>query len=112
MYYAPSKRIEIGRRVFAHELTKKEAAAEYDVTEQSICQYVRECLKSAGIDAVPKEGGALSGAPDCSSMTKEELVREIMRKGIEAARAKKGYAVKGGGGKSKEFVSIKDASAK
>ena len=112
MHCTPSKRIEIGRRVFAHELTKQEAAAEYGVTEQSIYQYVREYLKSAGIGAVPKEGEALSEAPDYSSMAKDELIKEIMRKDIEVARAKKGYAVKGGGGKSKEFVSIKDASTK
>lgn len=62
--------MDIGRRVFAHEPTKKEATtAEYDVTEQSIYQYVREYLKSAGIDAVPKEGEALSEVPDHSSMT-------------------------------------------
>ena len=54
MFCTPSERIEIGRRVFAHELTNKEAAAEYGVAEQSIYQYVREYLKSAGIDAVPK----------------------------------------------------------
>ncbi len=54
MYHTPSERMEIGRRVFAHKLTKKEAAAEHDITEQSIYRYVRECLKSAGIDDVPK----------------------------------------------------------
>ena len=53
-YCAPSKRMEIGRRVFARELTEKEAAAEYGVAEQSIYQCVRECLKSAGIDGVQK----------------------------------------------------------
>ena len=37
-----------------HFLKVTEAAAEYDVTEQSIYQYVREYLKSADIDAVPK----------------------------------------------------------
>ena len=49
MFCTPSERIEIGRRVFAHELANKEAAAEYGVAEQSIYQYVREYLKSAGL---------------------------------------------------------------
>lgn len=44
-------------------------------------------------------------------MTKEELINELMLKDIEVARAKKGYAVKGGG-KAKEFISIKDASSR
>jgi len=37
MFCTPSERIEIGRRVFAHELTNKEAAAEYGVAEQYSC---------------------------------------------------------------------------
>ena len=44
-------------------------------------------------------------------MTKEELIRELMRKDIEVARAKKGYAAKGGG-KTKEFITISNVSSK
>ena len=61
MFCTPSERIEIGRRVFAHELTNKEAAAEYGVAEQSIYQYVREYLKSAGIDAVLEDAVEMAG---------------------------------------------------
>ena len=44
-------------------------------------------------------------------MTKEELIKEIMKKDIEVARAKKGYTVKGGG-KTKEFITINNANSK
>ena len=44
-------------------------------------------------------------------MSKEQLIAELMRKDIEASRAKKGYSVKGGG-KAKEFIAISDSNAK
>ena len=36
MFYTPSERVSIGRRVFAHEITKEAAAKEYSVSVQSI----------------------------------------------------------------------------
>ena len=44
-------------------------------------------------------------------MSKEELIKEIMKKDIEVARAKKGYSVKGGG-KGKEYNILSNASSK
>lgn len=49
MFYTPSERVGIGRRVFAHEITKEAAAREYSVSIQSIVNYVKENMKSAGI---------------------------------------------------------------
>ena len=54
MFYAPSERASIGRRVFAHEITKEDAAKEYSVSMQSIINYVKEYMKSAGIKAIPE----------------------------------------------------------
>ena len=51
MFCAPSERAGIGKRVFAHEITKEEAAREYSVSIQSIVNYVKEYMKSAGIKA-------------------------------------------------------------
>jgi hypothetical protein len=112
MFHTPNERVSIGRRVFAHEITKEEAAREYSVSIQSIVNYVKEYMKSAGIEAIPEADAPLSGgSPNYSEMTKDQLIAEIMRKDIEVARAKKGYAVKGGG-RTKEFISIKDSSTK
>ena len=112
MFYTPNERVGIGRRVFAHEITKEEAAREYSVSIQSIVNYVKEYMKSAGIKPIPEADAPLSGgSPNYSEMTKDQLIAEIMRKDIEVARAKKGYAVKGGG-RTKEFVSIKGSGTK
>jgi transposase-like protein len=105
------EKLDIGRRVYAHELTAKEAAEQNDVTVQTIYLYVREYQKSIGVDPLPKGVKRVEPSKDYGSMTKEELINELMLKDIEVARAKKGYAVKGGG-KEKEFVSIRDASSK
>ena len=45
------------------------------------------------------------------SMTKDELIRELVKARINEARLKKGYEVKGVGA-NKEFVIIKDVSLK
>ena len=112
MFYTPSERVSIGRRVFAHEITKEAAAKEYSVSIQSIINYVKEYMKSAGIKVIPEADAPLAGdSPNYSEMTKDQLIAEIMRKDIEVARAKKGYAVKGGG-RTKEFISIKGSSTK
>lgn len=113
MYYTTNEKIDIGRRVFKHIITKSEAAKEYEVTESQIVTFVKDYLKSEGIAIIPKIEDALeTSTKDYSEMTKEELITEVMRKDIEVARAKKGYLVKGGGGKEKEFNILKDANMK
>jgi hypothetical protein len=44
-------------------------------------------------------------------MSKEQLMKELMKRDIEIARSKKGYAAEGSG-TEKEFVSIKGLSTK
>ena len=48
MYYMPKERLKIGRRVFAHALTKEEAAKEYDFTIPHIvnCPKANNCLQN------------------------------------------------------------------
>ena len=102
MYSTKEERIAIGK-----------ASRRYGVTTTSISNYCREYLKSIGLDPVPNPSDPIvkDGAPDYLAMTKEELIRELMRKDIEVARAKKGYAAKGGG-KTKEFITISNVSSK
>ncbi len=103
------EKLNIGRRVYEHELTVKDASEAFGTSQQTIYLYVREYLKSIGVDPLPKGAKRPEPSADYRSMSKEELINELMLKDIEVARAKKGYAVKGGG-KAKEFISIKDAS--
>lgn len=112
MYYMPKDRLDIGRKVFTHELTKEAAAREYSVSVQTIINYVKEYMKENHIPVIPEDADTLGiQTPNYSEMTKDQLINELMKKDIEVARAKKGYTVRGGG-KTKEFSSIKDANTK
>lgn len=112
MYYTPKARIDIGRKVFTHELSKEDAARKYEVSVQSIINYVKDYMKENHIPVVPEATDTIGiQTPNYSEMTKDQLINELMKKDIEVARAKKGYTVKGGG-KTKEFSSIKDANTK
>lgn len=48
---------------------------------------------------------------DLETLTKEELIDEIIKARVEAERAKKGYTVKGGGSE-KEFTNLKNPNLK
>ena len=112
VHYMPKEREDIGKRIFTHEITKKEAAEEYGVSEQPIVNYVREYMKANKIPVVPDAGDAICiDMPDYAQMTKEQLISVIMKKDIEVARAKKDTRRKKGG-KDKEFASISDANTK
>lgn len=112
MFYTTLQRIDIGRKVFTHQMTKSEAAKEFMVSEQSIINYVKEYMKANKIPIIPDADNVFDiKTPNYSEMTKDQLIVEIMKKDIEVARAKKGYTVRGGG-KTKEFSSIKDANTK
>lgn len=96
------ERSDIGRQVYEHLLTKEEAARKYGVSVPCIYAYIREYMISIGIEPLSKGTKRVEPTKDYRSMTKDEFINELMLKVIEAARAKKGYAVKGGGrGKEK-----------
>ena len=48
---------------------------------------------------------------DLESLSKEQLIDEIIEARVEAERAKKGYTVKGDG-QEKEFISLKNLNSK
>ncbi|MDO5330797.1 MAG: hypothetical protein Q4F15_05195 [Bacillota bacterium] len=108
MYYTESEKIDIGKKIFLRKITKKEAKEQFRLSDYEANACVRAYMKSEGIPPVPVVEDAKGiELPDYASMTKGELIAEIMRKDIEVARAKKGYTAKGGG-RTKEFRPIKD----
>ena len=112
MYYTPEERLNSGRRVFTQEISKEQAASEYNISITTVVNYVKEYMKANKISIVPKvDTSEIIETPDYSTMSKEELINEIMKKDIEVARAKKGYTVKGGG-KTKEYNILSDANTK
>lgn len=107
MKYTKEQRLDIGRRIYDGELSRYEAAEKYDINDQTARDYMRLYRdvnhlppKKAGhsyIMAAKSAKAAPSGLEDLESMSKEELIEEIIRARINEARLKKGYEVKGDG---------------
>lgn len=106
MKYTKEERLDIGRQIYGGELTRFEAAAQYGISDQTARDYMRLYRdenhlppKRAGETAIqaPTFGSAVAGMEELSSMTKEQLIQEILKARITEARLKKGYEVKGDG---------------
>lgn len=115
MKYTKDARIDIGRRVHEHEITYKEAEEQYGLSSASISNYVQLYRSINGI--IPSKGKHYFRQVDglkmdeLKSLSKDELINELIRAKVNEERAKKGYMVKGGG-REKEFVSIVDKNMK
>lgn len=105
MKYTKEQRLDIGRRIYYSEISRYEAAEEYGISEQTARNYMRMYRDFNRLP--PKHGqrsiGALSfkkepvELDELKSMTKEELIQELIKARITEARLKKGYEVKGDG---------------
>lgn len=106
MKYTKEERMDIGRRIYDGELSRYQAAKEYDIGEQTARNYMRLYRDLNGLPAnrsskrglsVSKPLAEPAGMEEFESMTKEELIMELMKARIAEARLKKGYEVKGDG---------------
>ena len=107
MKYTKEERQDIGKRVYEGEFTTKEAAEKFSVGRTCIENYIRLYREANGLPA--RENGqnpkrqklvkieSTPGYEEFDSMTREELIGEIIKARINEARAKKGYLVKGDG---------------
>ena len=115
MKYTLGERQEIGRRIYEHELTCQQAADEYGIHKHTAKRYLwlyrdtngllpqRARLSAEQIAKAKATPLAPEDISDYESMTKEELIREVVLAKINEARAKKGYEVKGVG-VEKEYI--------
>ena len=105
MKYTKEQRLDIGRRIYYSEISRYEAAEEYGISEQTARNYMRmyrdvnrlppkHGQRSIGTLSFKKEPVELD---ELKSMTKEELLQELIKARITEARLKKGYEVKGDG---------------
>ena len=126
MNYSKEERIEIGRKIHESGLSNLKAAELFGICEESARRYRILYEASAGI---PHDSSRLhkgnvesagittnmqpkSSAPlDYDSMTKEELIQELMEARIREERLKKGYMVKGVGAE-KEFIPLDNKNIK
>ena len=123
MKYTREERLVIGKRIYEGELNRYQAAVEYGISEASARDYMRQYRFTNGLPA-KSSGGKIKREsvqpkpvildPDLEeyeSMTKEELVRELVRSKIREARLKKGYEVKGVG-VEKAFIPLNSKNIK
>ena len=131
MKYSKEQRIDIGRQVYTHELSRMEASQKYEVSDSSLDVYVSLYKLVSGIQTQntrvairnktdktdrnePKPREDTSETWDIETyqaMSKEELINELIRAKVNEARAKKGYEVRGDG-TNKEFISLSRKNSK
>lgn len=121
MKYTLEERLEIGRRIYEDEISKTDAAKEYDIGVDTARDYMRlyrdtyhlnpKNQKQGFCKAFTAEAVKEYQIKDYQSMTKEELLLELIKSKINEARAKKGYQVEGDGA-NKRFVPIDNKNTK
>ena len=106
MKYNKQERLDIGRQIYDGEITRYKAAEIYGINEQTARDYMRLYRDTNGLPpkrckrdpiGVPSFSKAPAGMEELESMTKEELIQEIVKARIAEARLKKGYEVEGDG---------------
>ena len=106
MKYTQEERLDIGRRIYEGEMTRYQAAEVYGISDQTARDYMRlyrnvnqlpaKRGKKATVKA-PSFQNAPANIDEMESMSKEQLIQELVKARIAEARLKKGYEVKGDG---------------
>ena len=120
--YTKEERLDIGRRVYAGELTEIEAQQEYRIGRTCVQNYVYQYKVANGIPTrkLNQKNGQMKTLSQSSdemdisvyeAMSKEELIEELIRAKVNELRAKKGYEVKGDGA-NKEYISLNNKNTK
>lgn len=104
--YTKEERLDIGRRIYEGELSRYQAAEEYGISDQTARNYMRQYRDANQLPAKRGAKGSLkasslqappAGMEELKSMSKEQLIQELVKARIAEARLKKGYEVKGDG---------------
>lgn len=117
MRYTLQEKIDIGKQVHTHKISSREAEDTYGISPKTVCNYIREYKNTYDIKDVPsnqscrKSNNDVKNIADYESMTKEELINELIRARVNEERAKKGYQVKGDG-VNKEFTFLNSKNSK
>ena len=118
MKYTLEEKLEIGKEIYTGNLKIHEASVKYNMGTTT----ARECMRlyrdannlpSRNETENPKvfiKADKLDYS-DLESLSKDQLINEVIKARVEAERAKKGYLVKGGG-LEKEFLNLDEANLK
>ncbi len=99
------ERLDIGKRIYDGEISRYEAAELYGISDDSARRYMRMYRDANHLPpkrlkksiSAPSFKTSPQGMDDLESMSKEELIQELVKARITEARLKKGYEVKGDG---------------
>ena len=111
------ERMDIGRQLYHKELTIPEAMKLYGMARSTADKCLTDFKRANGIPIRPKTNkiSCSGGSPDdietYMSMSKEELINELILAKANELRAKKGYEVKGVGA-NKEYTSLNNKNTK
>ena len=119
MKYTKEERIEIGRKIYEAKISSLSASFEFGISEESARRYRLMYEESAGIvhttrkihESSPLNPKVNDFATEYESMSKEELIKELMKARIREERLKKGYMVKGDGATA-EYILLDSKNTK
>ena len=123
--YSKEERLEIGRKIYESGMSFVEAGLVYGFSDETARRYQLAYEQYSGVEH--HAGSKLSSKPSAQveasnaepleeasefeSMSKEQLIQELMKSKIREARLKKGYIVKGVGAE-KEFILLSNKNTK
>lgn len=121
MKFSKEERLRIGQEIYNDEITKFEASEKYGIGIDTARTYMRLYRDTNGLQkkGIAKlvcnskllEMTATQEFQEYKSMTKEQLICELVNAQINEARLKKGYEVKGVGSE-KEFSPLENKNIK
>ena len=123
MKYTLEQRLDIGREIYSRSITVNEAAIKYEINNYTAREYMRFYRDKNNLPPLnqndpieiskkqEKKKDQVVDYNDLESMTKDELIDEVIKARINTERAKKGYIVKGDG-QEKEFISLNNQNLK
>ena len=117
MKLTKDERMDGGRRMYSKEISYRDAMELYGISETCAHKWMTDYKKSQGIALQPHSTSTSSIRLTSSdmesymSMSKEELINELIKAKANELRAKKGYEVKGVGA-NKEFIPLNNKNSK
>ena len=117
-------RVAIGKEIVDGLISPIEASKKYGISRSLAQKYATDYRRANGLPVkshLPRKTNSpmskLKGnetsfdLEDYQSMSKEQLIEELIKSKINEARAKKGYEVKGVG-QNKEFITLNNKNSK
>ena len=97
MKYTKEERLDIDRQIYDGRISRYEAAEQYGISAQTARDYMRMYRDANRLPpkrgtraiATPSFNNGQAGIEDLKTMTKEELIQELVKAQITEARLKK-----------------------